>query len=84
MSSQQEKIKPPKSSTQGRDYSKSKSITTKILAAISTLATSTPKVSSSMLATSIPKVSSSTSAISTPKVSSSHQLLVLKNQKLTQ
>ena len=59
MLSQQEKTKPPKSSTQGRDYSKSKLIA-KISAAISTLATT--NVSSSTLATSIPKVSSSTSA----------------------
>jgi len=77
--SQQEKIKPPKSSTQSHDYSKSKLIATKMLAAISILvistssmpATSTPKVSSSTSATSTPKVSSSMPATSTPKVSSS-------------
>ncbi len=82
MLSQQEKTKPPKSSTQGHDYSKSKLIAIKTSAAISTLTTSTPKVSSSTPATSTPKVSSSTPATSTPKVSSSTSDTSLKKSKI--
>jgi len=68
MSSQQEKTKLPRSSTQGHDYNISKSIATKTSAAISTPATSTPKGSLSTSATNTPKIFPSTSDTSTPKI----------------